>query len=154
MSIRFNSFMTIALMSAVSVLGVSNVSAQTETPIPTPQQNIPTESIPEVFERGFYHGLGTAIDQATIGGQLNNYFGWRNFPEGSYPENQIARELDILTTLYKDVMKQQTQNDPLMRTRDLANPFNTSVRQNPNYIRPIAPTIEREAIIEDLQFTP
>lgn len=68
-----------------------------------------------------------------MGGQLNTIFGWRKFPQGSYPENNITEDGLLLYAILSDYFRQLQEREPIIRTRDLANPFDTSLRENPQY---------------------
>ncbi len=93
-----------------------------------------SESIPAAFNRAFFEHTGNAFENQTIVSQLNTIFGF-NY----YPEKQIALDGELVDYLYKDVMEQQTASIAPVRTRDLSNPFNTSLYENPGYI-PIVPS--------------
>ncbi|PLZ90418.1 hypothetical protein CI594_18870, partial [Fischerella thermalis CCMEE 5196] len=49
----------------------------------------------------------------------------------TFPENQIARDSELVYILYQDVLYQQVSNDPYLRTPDLPNPYNTSLLMSP-----------------------
>ncbi|MGK7914439.1 MAG: hypothetical protein AB4038_02680 [Prochloraceae cyanobacterium] len=91
--------------------------------------------INETFDDAFYYNSESTLDNWGVLGQLNFIFGWQNF-EGSFPENQIYRDAELVNIVHRDAMRQQNQSDPTIRTRDLNNPFDTSVQQNPGYISP------------------
>lgn len=126
----------VALEGVAPRLGKAE-NAQTE---PTEAQTEPismmSESIPTTFTRAFFYHTGNAFENQTILSPLNTIFGF-NF----YPEKQIALDGELVDSVYKDVMQQQTASIPPLRTRDLSNPFNTSLYENPNYI-PIAPSMD------------
>ncbi|AFY79349.1 putative S-layer protein [Pleurocapsa sp. PCC 7327] len=107
-----------------------------------------TEALSETFNRAFSHNSGDFFEGTDPLGQLNNELGIIPFQvPASFPENQITRDAELLEALYKDTLQQQSSL-PRIRTRDLPNPFNTSLRENPNYIRPAASDGGREVIIE------
>ena len=135
---------TILAVTAASSIFASGALAQ------VPEHS--RETIPEVFERGYFHGLGKTWQQYNLGGQLNFMFGWSAFPQGSFPENQIMRQARILETLFRDQFQQQVESDPILRSRDLSSPFNTSIQQNPNYLRPLEPGVKKEVVIEEAPF--
>ncbi len=109
------------ILATASSLFASGAIAQTSPNITQ------LESIPDVFERGFFDS-GNFFANQSPWGQIEFIFG----PE--FSENSISREGEIIFSLYRDVFKQQTQNDPFIRTLDLANPFDTSIRANPSYL--------------------
>ena len=92
-------------------------------------------NLKELMNKAFWENSGDFFEQATIDNQLNFFMGWRNFPEGSCPENSIARDGLLINIIVEDYFKQLVEREPTIRTRDIENPFNTSVQQNPSYIR-------------------
>lgn len=94
-------------------------------------------SLNEMFTRAFFNDTGTYHDLTSISGQANLIFGWRRAP-GSFMDNMIARDGKLVNTIYDDAIRQQTQGIPL-RTPDLPNPFDTSILENPSYLRQPAP---------------
>jgi hypothetical protein len=56
---------------------------------------------------------------------------------GPFPENEIAADGRAVNRLYEDALAQQVSNDPLIRTPDLENPYQSSV-----LTAPIVPTEE------------
>jgi magnesium-transporting ATPase (P-type) len=60
------------------------------------------------------------------------------FNAGIITENQIAQDTEILTILTDDLIRQQGNQEPL-RTRDLANPYGSSLQQDPSYYIPFTP---------------
>ncbi len=100
-----------------------------------PNQFLIAESIPDVIDRTMFFNTETTLENWTMRRQLNLLFGWYNF-EGSYPENEIFRDAELVNIVHYDLRRQQGQSDPPIRTRDLANPFATSIVERPCYIRP------------------
>ena len=141
---RFVNLIPILVISAASSVFASEAFAQTEL---TDSQPARLETVPEVFNRAFYHGLGDAIEQFSLGGQLNFIFGWRAFPQGSFTENQIARQARLVNILSRDAFNQQNSGGPIIRTRDLNNPFNTSVQQSPDYLPPVESELMEQRLI-------
>lgn len=93
----------------------------------------PGETLPEVMNRAFYNSTGRYYDITSISGQANRIFGWRTFP-GSFFDNQIASDAETVGTVYQEAMRQQQEGTDI-RTRDLPNPFDTSLQDNPGYVR-------------------
>ena len=94
---------------------------------------LPGDTLDNVFDRAFFHETGRFYEITDIFGQANQIFGWRTFP-GSFFENQISSDGLTVNTVYRDAMRQQTAG-PRMVTRDLPSPFNTSLQDNPDYLR-------------------
>lgn len=84
----------------------------------------------DVFSRAFYGELGDTVSSQHIFRPLNEYFGFSplSLTESGYPEQQAKRDSEKINILYRDIMLQQVANDPVIRTPDLANPFNSSLR--------------------------
>ena len=101
-------------------------------PVDEPNFEQPT-NLSDVFNRAFFKNSGDFYDAITIGSQLNSLLGFRSFPEGSYPENEIADDAQLLNYLLQDALAQQVRSAPPLRTPDLENPFDTSLFQNPDY---------------------
>ncbi len=97
-------------------------------------------SLPESLQRLFFYNSGTTVDNWKFKRQIDLFFGIGNFPQGTYPENQIYRDADLIDIFYRDILAQQTLSDPTIRTRDLPNPFSDSLFQHPNCLR-FGPTI-------------
>ncbi len=126
MSIQFTKLSSILLITATSSLFAISAQAQTQ---PENLERIEPLSTLEVFEKAYFEHTGDAFQNDSILGQLNTIFGFKQFPE-----KQIALDGKLVDTLYRDVMKTQSQNGAPMKTRDLNNPYDTSLQQNPDYI--------------------
>ena len=87
-------------------------------------------SVSETFEKAYFENSGNAFENSTIWGQLEFIFG----PSG-FAETKIARDGKLVNIIYHDVMKQQAESGYKMLTRDLKNPFNTSVAEYQRYRR-------------------
>ena len=90
----------------------------------------------EAFNEAFSHNYGSAPYNTTIWRQFNVIFGVTSFPEGSYPETEIVRDAEKIHELYEEIMHEQVSSDPIIRTRDLNNPYNSSLGSNPEYLNP------------------
>lgn len=136
---------TILGLSTVATFSSTNTMAEersnqliAQTPAPVTVDVIRPASpinLGELMNKAFWENTGDFFESATIDGQLNLLFGWREFPEGSYLENSIARDSILMNAIMTDYFKQLTEREPTIRTRDIENPFNTSVQQNPSYTR-------------------
>ncbi|KZL49547.1 hypothetical protein [Nodularia spumigena] len=109
------------LVSGVAFPAV--VVAQTETP------NYETTN--DTFERAFFQNDRNFYENSSPKRQLESLMGSGSVFRNSFPENEIARDAELLNTLYRDVMKQQVSNDPYLRTPDLPNPYDTSLLMSP-----------------------
>ena len=110
------------LLGVVTCLGfASNAMAQTP-----PHTRL--ETIPGIFDRAFHDDSGNFFYNNSAFGQIETFLGW------GFPENEIAHDAEIVHSIYQSVLKQQSENDPIIRTLDLQNPFNSSLRTNPTYL--------------------
>ena len=120
MSIKFTKLGSILLITAISSL--LTVQAQAE------EMEQPLSTL-EVFEKAFFKHTENAFDNDSMVNQLNTIFGFNLFPE-----TQISLDGELVHMLYVDVMKKQAQGAAPIKTRDLSNPYSTSLQQNPEYI--------------------
>lgn len=93
----------------------------------------PGDPLTNVFNRAFYNDTGRFYDITDLSGQANKIFGWRSWT-GSYFDNQIRNDGQTFEAVYDDALLQQTAGTRV-RTRDLSNPFNSSLQDNPAYLR-------------------
>jgi hypothetical protein len=127
MGIKFKTFASLLglLVSGVAFPGV--VVAQTNAPS--------LESTNDAFERAFFRHGGNFYENSTPKRQLDSLLGSGSIFHNSFPENQIARDAELINTLYRDVLQQQVGNDPYIRTPDLPNPYDSSLLMSPRLNR-------------------
>ncbi len=127
MSIKFTKLGSILLITAISSLFTLQAQAEEmEQPLSMTEQPLSTL---EVFEKAFFKHTENAFDNDSMVNQLNTIFGFNLFPE-----TQISLDGELVHMLYVDVMKKQAQGAAPVKTRDLSNPYSTSLQQNPEYI--------------------
>lgn len=85
-------------------------------------------TVPEWFDYLFDSKTGNYDQTRTYGNQLNLIFGVTEFPE-----RQDDRDSKRMIRLYEDVLRQQTTGDRTIRTQDLPNPFDGSIRELLNF---------------------
>jgi hypothetical protein len=74
-----------------------------------------------------YHTRGKdAFKQSSIMGQLNSIVGFTGFPD-----QHIVSDGKAVDRLYQQSLTQQASSGERIVTRDLENPYDTSVRENP-----------------------
>lgn len=105
----------IVLAALMSAAGSTAWAQDQETELPPLQQS----SIPEVTELN--SDINSFWDHAAISGDAKFIFGI------GYSDNQIAKDARRIETLYLDLLEQQDRDNPTVRTRDLPNPFDTSL---------------------------
>jgi hypothetical protein len=79
----------------------------------------------EAFDRAFFKNDRETFINQTIPRQLDFLFGLRN----SFTDNEIRRDAKEVHELYREAYEDQVSSDPILRTQDLPNPYNTSVNQ-------------------------
>jgi hypothetical protein len=121
--IKFKTFGGLLVLLAAGIAFPSVAFAQTETPR--------TETTSDVFERAFFSHDRNFYENGSLKRQLDSLLGSGSSFGGSFPENEIARDAELVNTLYHDVLTQQVGNDPYIRTPDLPNPYDTSLIMSP-----------------------
>ncbi|MEH2289405.1 hypothetical protein [Nostoc sp.] len=125
MRIKFKTFGGLLVLLTAGIAFPSIASAQTAT------SN--TETTNDVFERAYFRHDRNFYENGSLKRQLDSFFGSGTGFGGSFPENEIARDAELVNTLYHDALTQQVGNDPYIRTPDLPNPYNTSLMMSPRY---------------------
>ncbi|MEH2139721.1 hypothetical protein [Nostoc sp.] len=125
MRIKFKTFGGLLVLLATGIIFPSVASAQTETP--------KTETTSDVFERAYFSHDRNFYENGSLKRQLDSLLGSGSSFGGSFPENEIARDAELVNTLYHDVLTQQAGNDPYIRTPDLPNPYDTSLMMSPRF---------------------
>ncbi|MDZ8027644.1 MAG: hypothetical protein RMY36_028025 [Nostoc sp. SerVER01] len=123
MGLKLKTFGGLLMVLAASIAFPSVVAAQTETP--------KSGTTSDVFERAFFRHDRNFYENGGLKRQLDSFFGSGPSFGGSFPENEIARDAQLVNTLYHDVLTQQAGNDPYIRTPDLPNPYDTSLMMSP-----------------------
>jgi hypothetical protein len=121
--IKLKTFGGLLILLAAGIAFPSVVTAQTQTP--------KSETTSDVFERAFFRHDRNFYENGTLKRQLDSLFGAGASFGGSFPENEIARDAQLVNALYHDVLTQQAGNDPYIRTPDLPNPYDTSLIMSP-----------------------
>ncbi|MDB9375401.1 hypothetical protein [Nodularia sphaerocarpa] len=125
MGIKFKTFGGLLALLVSGVAFPNVVVAQTETP------NYETTN--DAFERAFFRHDRNFYENSTPKRQIDSFLGSGSGFRNSFPENEIARDAELVNTLYRDVLQQQVGNDPYLRTPDLPNPYDTSLLMSPRY---------------------
>ncbi len=86
------------------------------------------KSLPEAFKDAYFKKGKNAFEQSSIVGQLDTAFGFTGFPE-----QHISADGEAVDNVYQAGLKQQSATGMRMMTRDLENPYNTSLKENPSY---------------------
>lgn len=123
MDIKLKPFAGLLILLAAGIAFPSVASAQTATP------NYETTN--DVFERAYFSHDRNFYENGSLKRQLDSFLGSGSSFGGSFPENEIAHDAELVNTLYHDVLTQQVGNDPYIRTPDLPNPYDTSLMMSP-----------------------
>lgn len=84
-------------------------------------------SLSEAFEAAYYEHGENAFSQSGILGQINTIVGIPKFPE-----QDIAADGKSVHNVYRLGLKLQTSTGEPLITKDLDNPYDTSLRENPS----------------------
>ncbi|MGH1393655.1 MAG: hypothetical protein ACRAVC_06430 [Trichormus sp.] len=123
MGIKIKSLSGLLVLLATSMIAPAIANAESEVPN--------YESTNDVFERAYFRHDRNFYENSTAKRQLDSFLGSGSGFRNSFPENEIARDAELLNTLYRDVLTQQSMNDPYLRTPDLPNPYNSSLLMSP-----------------------
>lgn len=103
-------------------------------------------TLDEAMNRAYYSNDKPAYQDQVFPRQLFFLLGPSfNLLQGNYPENEITKDAVVIHNLYVEALRLQNSSDPVIRTRNLPNPYNTSVLLLlPNIIEtPVPGVIER-----------
>ena len=84
-------------------------------------------TLAETFEQAFFANDPAFYRNRSLGRQLDWMFGFKG-----YTEAEINRDAASVHNLYQSSLKQQNSRVPAIRTRDLPNPYETSILTSPN----------------------
>ena len=104
----------LAIASAVTLAGAARAQSVNNRPV--------IISPAQAFNRAMFHHSGTYIENRSIGRQAGAILGI-----GGYPEQNLTRDAQLVNLVYRDILRQQVSSSPLIRTRDLRNPFDSNV---------------------------
>lgn len=91
------------------------------------------QNVQELFQNAITYESGNFFTNRSLNSQLQLIFGTGPIGRSNFPENEITRDTALVDILYEDFLRQQAQ-DPPIRTRDLDNPYDTSVG-SPDYLQ-------------------
>lgn len=120
MPIKFTKLSKILVIAAIaSIFAAPAMAEQEQSPM----------SLEEAFEAAYFKHAGNAYQRTGFFGQLNTLLGLTWFPD-----KQIALDGKSVDSLYQDAMERQASQGMPIVTRDLPNPYTTSLIENPRYI--------------------
>jgi hypothetical protein len=118
-------------VGAVSLLFISTAAIAQEVTSETEGQE-EFGTVQEAFIDAFYTRGQTFYRNR----QIPRAFTWFL---GPFPENDIIADGRAVNRVYRSALIQQAELDPLIRTADLPNPFDTSLLLLPAEVQPLPP---------------
>ncbi len=125
---RLTKLLSALVLAAASSVWASAAKAQTQ---PVGFQPVRVETIPEAFERAFFTDYANFYRSRSIPSQIQLILGTGLPGRAAFPELQLERDAERINQLYDYLIEQQASADPIIRTPDMPNPFNTSTRLLP-----------------------
>lgn len=125
------------LLSAFVLATASSLLASAAMAEPDSSSYEPIRLIPldEAFNRTFFRDSGTFYHNRSLQRQFEYIFGPGVPGRANFPDLEIERDAERVNKLYVYTLDQQVSSDPVLRTPDSPNPFNTSLRQLPQFRR-------------------
>ncbi|MFM7369940.1 MAG: hypothetical protein ACKO2Z_19560 [Sphaerospermopsis kisseleviana] len=91
------------------------------------------ESTSNAFDRAYFRNHPNFYDNGSLQRQVDSLLGPGGKFGTTFPDNEIAKDGQLVNIVYHDVLMQQAQNDPYLRTPDLPNPYISSLLMSPEY---------------------
>lgn len=123
MGVRFKSL--IGVSTLVASLATFS-SAAIANPFST-AGGVEVDTVPEIVNETYFQNDRDFYENRSLSRQFNWFLGQGSLIRNSFPENEIARDARAINQLYRELLEQQVSSDPLIRTPDLYNPFDTSL---------------------------
>ncbi|MFB2881842.1 hypothetical protein [Floridanema aerugineum] len=90
-------------------------------------------TLDEAMDRAYYSNEKPVYQDQLLPRQLYYIFGPSfNILEGNYPEIEITKDARAVHNLYVEALRLQGSSGPVIRTRNLPNPYNSSLLQLQN----------------------
>ncbi len=125
MSIKFTKLAQISVIT--TILSLCSVEVMAESHQDTHSSE--AISLNQAFKDAYFTRGKNAYEQSGFFGQINAIVGLTGFPE-----QHISKDGQAVDSLYRQAMQRQTEVGSPIMTRDLANPYDTSLLENPDYI--------------------
>ncbi|MEA5576574.1 hypothetical protein [Anabaena sp. UHCC 0451] len=115
--------------------GLLVIFAATAFPVVAVAQMEPEnyETVTNTVERAYFRHDRNFYDNGSFQRQVDSLLGPGGKFGTTFADNEIAKDAELVNTLYRDILVQQSQNDPYLRTPDLPNPYNSSLLMSPQY---------------------
>lgn len=145
MGLMFKSLTGVLVLVAAATVFPSAATAQ----LASSTQASGYETTAERFNRAFFKNDLDFYHNRSVGRQLDLILGQGSLIRNSFPENEIRRDAELVNKLYRDTLQQQVSSDPIIRTPDLPNPYETSLLQSSS-TKVNSPMVGREVVFETL----
>lgn len=90
-------------------------------------------TLDEAMNDAYFSHYKPLYEDQLLPRQLNYIFGFGgSLFEGAYPEIEITKDAKAVHEFYVEALRIQNNSGPVLRTRNLPNPYNTSVLQLQN----------------------
>ena len=121
------------LKSLSGMLIIAVASATLASVKPAQAETVRLHPIADDFNRQFFEASGDFYYNVSLPGYLGDYLGIAS-PSGvvAFPDKEIERDASRLDGLYRKIMQRQVSSDPILRSPDATNPFDSSVMAMPS----------------------
>ena len=120
MSIKFTKLTKVLIIATIASLFSLEAKADTD-----PLNEV---LLSDLFESAYFDNGENAFVQSSFIGQINTIIGIPKFPE-----QDIAADAKEVDKLYEAALERQTSTGERLITRDLENPYDSSLRVDPGY---------------------
>ena len=120
--------MSIKLAKLSKVLAIVTIASLFATNAHADTDSLNRVPLDEIFEAAYFKNGENAIKQSGFLGQINTIVG---IPK--YPEQDITGDMKEVHRVYELALERQTSTGEPLITRDLDNPYDTSLREIPSY---------------------
>ena len=90
--------------------------------------NAEMKPLDEKFKDAYFSHAKDAFYQSTAISQIDTIFGFTGFSD-----QHISGDAKAVDNVYQEAITEQSATGAKMVTRDLANPYDTSIKENPSY---------------------
>lgn len=97
-------------------------------------------TLDEAFVQAFFRESGDFYANRQLPGQFKYIFGPGIPGRAGFPDLEIERDAQRINRVYQAALEQQNSSDPVLRTPDLPNPYDTSILRLPTSRRFVGPT--------------
>lgn len=121
MAIKFKNLGSVLAIATTIILASGGTAKAQETEEPTRYQPFAEE-----FNRAFRRGSGDYFRNRQLAEQVGDLLG---IP--SFPDQAISQDNKNINKLYRQLMEEQFNSTPIIRTPDLPSPYDSSIMSSP-----------------------